>query len=362
MNQKYLRLRFALPEKNMAAMVSAFMTALVDSMRYLEMNWEMLVENIESGTIDSTIKLSDGVRAELSALLKPEPERAAELRAIFEKGFEEPVIPRIWPDIEFISAVGSGGFSIYTEKMRYYSGDIPIHFLAYGASEALIAVAAEMEKAEYTIIPNSGFYEFIPADAEDDSVTCTIGELEIGKDYEIVITNISGFYRYRIGDVVRVVGFQNQLPKICFVYRKNQMVSIAGEKTNEESLTWSVREFSDATGEDILDYSIYADTDVSPGRYVVFLEPKSRIPAEKHDEYRDIIEEKLGIANPSFGSKIKSGILSRTELHFLQQETYYLYRDMMALRGVSENQIKPVRVIDTPVKERFFFSLIDREA
>ena len=32
-------------------------------------------------------------------------------------------------------------------------------------------------------------------------------EATIGRDYELVITNLGGLYRYRIGDVVRVAGF-----------------------------------------------------------------------------------------------------------------------------------------------------------
>ena len=37
--------------------------------------------------------------------------------------------------------------------------------------------------------------------------------------YEIVITNSSGFYRYRLGDIVEVVGFFNQVPLIDFLFR-----------------------------------------------------------------------------------------------------------------------------------------------
>lgn len=360
MNQKYLKLRFALPERKLSVLWTSFMTNLVDTMRYLEMNWEMLVNDIERGTIDESIKMSDKTKKELAQSIKPDPERAAELREIFSANFEKPVIPLIWPDIDFIAAVGGGGFSIYTDKMRHYSGDVPIHYLIYAASEAMIAVATEMEKCEYTLIPDSAFYEFIPMDTEDKTSILTIGELEVGKEYELVLTNTSGFYRYRMGDIIRVVGYQNQLPKICFVYRKNQMVNIAGEKTNEGNLTWAVKEFSDATGCDILDYSVYADLNTSPGRYVMLMEPRRRISEEKRAEYRDIIEEKLGIANPSFGSKIKSGVLNPLVLHFLQQETYYLYRDIMVMKGASENQLKPVRVIDTPVKEKFFFSLTEQ--
>lgn len=362
MDSKYAHLRFALMDKSLSYIVSAFMTAVSDLMKYLEMNWEMIVDDIEKGTINPQIKIPDKVRAELLAKIKPDPKRAAELRAEFEKGFSDPIIPRIWPEFAFVHAIGSGGFSVYTDKMRHYLGDIPIYFSVYAASESIMAICNEMESQEFVLIPDSAFYEFIPMDREEDSdETVTMEQLETGKDYEIILTNTSGFYRYRIKDVVRVVGWYQKCPKIQFVYRLNQMVSIAGEKTTEECISWSVKEFAKEVGCELVDYSVYADTVVSPGRYVIIMETEKHLTKDNHHEYRKIIEEKLSIANPSIGSKVKSGVLNPSDIIFVQEETYALYRDLMVMRGISGNQIKPVRVIDTLIKENFFFALVDKE-
>ena len=362
-NQKYLRAFYALKERDIVCMVAPFMTALVDSMYYIETNWRSLVHDIEAGRLDPAVDMDEDFRAEANKQLKPDPERAAELRAVFEKGFDEPVIPKIWQNCDYLSAIGGGGFASYTQKMKRYSGDIPIYFNCYGASEGPISTSMEMGKPESTVIPANGFFEFIPVDDEsgDPTKTLDLDELEIGREYEIVVTNLAGFYRYRLGDVVEVAGYDGESPRLLFKYRKNQMVNIAGEKTNEACVAWVVREFEKTIGEQITDFSIYADTDTLPGRYVMFLEPEKHLSKEKHDHYRDICDEKMGIANPSYGAKIKDKLLLPLKLCFLQQETYYLYRDMMMLKGISENQIKPVRVIDTPRKEKFFFGLIDRE-
>ena len=45
----------------------------------------------------------------------------------------------------------------------------------------------------------------------------------------------------------------------------------------------------------------------------------------------------------------------------LQPQTNSLWRDMMIYKGISPNQIKPVRVIDTPVKEKFFLNLTQKQ-
>ena len=49
--------------------------------------------------------------------------------------------------------------------------------------------------------------------------TYLIFQTEADHTYELVITNASGLYRYRFGDVIKVVGFHNTCPVIEFHYR-----------------------------------------------------------------------------------------------------------------------------------------------
>ena len=44
-------------------------------------------------------------------------------------------------------------------------------------------------------------------------------QVEVGKQYEIVVSNPYGLYRNRFGDVVEIVGFYKTLPKYRFLYR-----------------------------------------------------------------------------------------------------------------------------------------------
>ena len=298
------------------------------------------------------------VRALLKNVIHPDHDRARELLREFRQGFDIPIIPRIWPRLSWISGIGTGSFFPYVRRMRKYSGkSIPFNNMCYAASESFMAVARHMGDESYVLVPEGGFYEFIPVRGNDDSRILTIEELEVGEDYEIIVTNLSGLYRYRLGDVVRVTGFYNETPMIRFIYRKDQIVSIAGEKTNEETLRWAVDQFSLSQSIYINDFSIYADTAAAPGHYVLLLEPERTVPFETIAYCRDVMEEKLMQANPTYGEMVRSGALGPLELIFLQLETYKLYRDLMIVRGASANQLKPVRVIDTPQKKNFFFRL-----
>ena len=300
-DMKYLKLLFGLERRDVTVLLSAFMTGLVDLMDYLKDNWQKLCDDISLGTINPDVRMPRELREELEALLRPNASRAEELRREFGKGFDDPIVPRIWPRTSVILSIGTGGFSTYARKMRKYTGkNIPYNNLTYAASEALMGASRHLGDSSYVLVPESGFYEFIPINEEKSGQLLTIDRLEEGEEYEIVLTNVSGFYRYQIGDVIRVTGFYNEAPLIEFVYRKSQMLSIAGEKTNEEAVRWVMDEFMRESGENVVDYSVYADADTEPGHYVFLMETEGTVPREKLDEYRDIVEQKMMHANPSF--------------------------------------------------------------
>ena len=66
-------------------------------------------------------------------------------------------------------------------------------------------------------------------------------ELEAGREYELVVSNLGGLCRYRLGDVVRVAGFHHAAPVVEFRYRIGQLLNLRGEKTSEEALSRAVR-------------------------------------------------------------------------------------------------------------------------
>lgn len=58
-------------------------------------------------------------------------------------------------------------------------------------------------------------------------------QTEIGKLYELVVTTLSGLYRYRIGDVVKIARFHNNCPVVEYQYRQGQILNVRAEKTSE---------------------------------------------------------------------------------------------------------------------------------
>lgn len=363
MDMHYLKLRFALPSKKVSYLGTIFITTLESMFFYLEENWEMLCDDIEKGIINDKIKMPDELRNKYNKKLKPNPKRAEELRREFRKGFDcSPIVPRIWPNVGWMYGMGTGALSLYAKKLKRYIGeDIPIHYLGYTATEAFMAVPIEFNSFEYVMLPQNGFYEFRPVDCDSYDNLLTIKDLEVGKEYEIILTNMSGFYRYRIEDVIKVTGYYHQSPKVTFRYRLNQIANISGEKISQMAFDEIVNNLSEYMDDTYIGYSIYPDRTTSPGHYVLLLETAAPVSEEKKMRYNEAFEKMLCRGNVSVEPLIKSGALGHCEVKFLRHGTYDDYRELLRARGANLNQVKPIKVIDTDIKKEFFFSHIIEE-
>ena len=360
----YLKAFYGLKEREVTFIGAAFTAAIYDFFSYIEKNWVGLCDDIAKGRLNPEKEIPDEVRERLNKDLEADPERARELVAVFEEGFDKPVVSRIWKHFAYMNAIGAGSFAAYTKMLRRFTGDIPFSFSLLCASEGLFATTVRMESLDYVLIPDAGYIEFIPEEEMDlpqeilRERTLECDQLEIGKKYEMVVTNLSGLYRYRIGDVVQVNGYEGLSPRLCFHHRRSQVVNVAGEKTSEDLLQYAVDALCRRRNLGITGWSVLEDHSISPGRYVVFLETDPVIRPEDRGTCRDILEEELASASDFYRQYIGDGHLSPMKLVCLQPQTYQLYRELMIYKGASSNQMKPVHMIDNSFKEGFFSALM----
>ena len=357
---RYIHARFALQERNVTYVVATFSSIILEMFRYIEDHSEMLVRDIEQGTIDESVDLPEDVRASLLGKLRPDPRRAEELRSAFSRGFDSPWARRIWPKLQYIYSAGGANFAPYTEKLRKnILGDgIHIFYMGVSASEGMFSTVYQADREDSVLTPDGCFMEF--RDPEDENGPClTMDQLEEGKCYELIITNYSGLYRYRLHDVLRVTGFHNRLPLIRFETRAGYAANIRGEKTSEAAVRQMIEETEKTLGIDVTDYSLYADTDSLPPAYVILAELRSRPDGLEKERIRACMQDKLLEASRNIAHHFEDGYLGPLRLELLQPETYLLYRDVMIMKGTSASQLKPVHVIRNEFQRRFFFGLTE---
>lgn len=357
LDSNYIQAVFALRETGIRWMGACYITSVAGFLDCIEKRWRDMCDDIEAGAIRDDVKMPEEVRARLNEKLTPDPQRADELRAIFRAGFDEPILLKLWPRLCMIAAIGSGGFKMHKEKVRRFSGD-DVHFcnLVISSSESIVAVADGCDSEDFILIPQAAFFEFIPENDPQDIKS--VGELKVGERYEVVVTTVSGLYRYRLYDVVEVTGFVGQLPKLRFSHRANVFLNIAGEKTTEADMLRAIRYFTEKTGIKVAEYCAFTDLTVEPGCYTVLLEPDGEIDKSKLKEYEDILEEGFCV---TFGYKYERlvGNICPVKLILQQPETHAFYRELQIMKGRSLNQLKPVRLLKDPGTKAFFMEMTE---
>ncbi|MCQ2059514.1 MAG: GH3 auxin-responsive promoter family protein [Bacteroidaceae bacterium] len=362
-NNKYVHARFALMDGDITGIVTGFYSHLVLYFKYISDNWQLLIDDIEKGVISDEVNLTASVRESLMTKIAPMPERAAQLREIFKNGSDIKWVSKVWPKLLYISGVGADGFSMYDKiiKENYLEEGTVKHFYSgVVASEGLWSMTLEPDCPDSVLVPQSAFFEFLPVEADGDlSQIVTMDKVQKDHIYELIVTNLCGFYRYRTSDAVRVTGFVGTAPLIQFMYRVNKTINLVAEKTTEKALQWAVENACNQVGIDLSDFSVYADPSETPGQYVFLVEPRVPMPGYDMDILQKALTEFMYKANPSYERAILNKRLSPLKVHFMQPETSLLYRDMMTYKGASQSQLKPVHIISNELQRKFFFSLLD---
>ena len=351
----YVKARFALAERGLRAIHGVFVNRVAGAMDYIRRNWDTLLRDMETGGVDAGIPLSGRWRDFVKKSLPPDPQRARELGRYSGEDLRRGMIQKIWPDVRYVLAIGGKTFPWFTERMREYAGNIPIHSYAYAASEGIFGLAERMDGADaYILLPETGFFEFLPLEREagGNRRPLFMWELRKGMRYELLFTSHSGLYRYEMGDVIEVSGFHGQAPVVRFCYRKHQIVNIAGEKCNQEQLEAAIEEFARGAGLRIAGYSVQEDLSGALPRYLFYIEYEGALAAGAEER----LDSCLCRANFEYKGCRLMHEIGRPRISRLCAGSFRRYEARLAAGGSMMGQHKGIRILDTEEKKQFFAS------
>ena len=116
-------------------------------------------------------------------------------------------IKELFPNLQLI-ITGGVNYEPYREKMEELLGGKVDIIQTFPASEGFFAFQDDFEKEGLLLLTNHGiFYEFIPLEeyGKPDAKRLTLKDIELHKDYALILTTNSGLWAYSIGDVVRFI-------------------------------------------------------------------------------------------------------------------------------------------------------------
>ena len=208
------------------------------------------MKSYENSADEEKSKLLKIIQIDVNDRLQENPTRAVELENIFREAATSStplygigIANVIWPRLSIISCLCSGeNMSQFESPLRKFIGKSICLYSPYcGGSEGVIGVNVwpGQKISCFAFTPEFNFVEFIREGnmSDDNPKTVTVDELEINSNYEIVLTTFSGFYRYRIGDIIRIVDKDDALgPVFDFIKRKSSLLNLFNEMVTEDHI------------------------------------------------------------------------------------------------------------------------------
>ncbi|WOL10468.1 hypothetical protein Cni_G19223 [Canna indica] len=346
---------------------AVFASGLLRAIRFLQLHWRQLAHDIANGTLSSQITDID-IRDAVAEVLKPDPALAEFVVAECSPGDWGSIITRIWPNTKYLDVIVTGAMAQYIPTLEYYSGGLPMACTMYASSECYFGLnlrpMCKPGEVSYTIMPNMAYFEFLPLDLATEADASTqlvdLADVEVGKEYELVITTYAGLCRYRVGDILLVTGYHNAAPQFRFVRRKNVLLSIESDKTDEAELQRAVERASELlkpSGASVVEYTSQADTRSIPGHYVIYWElfvkegEGGRWPAKETMEACCLeMEEALNAVYRQ--SRVADASIGPLEIRVVRGGTFEELMDYAISRGASINQYKVPRCVSfAPIVE-----------
>lgn len=136
----------------------------------------------------------------------------------------------VFPNLRGLVTWKGGASSWWLARLTESYGELPTLDYGYAASEGCFGAPLSSSNAASLLLPHGHVLELVPEDGGD---SVFLDEAVVGARYAVVVTTSSGLYRYRMHDVVEIVGKQGKAPLAVFRHKEGTMTSLTGEKLGE---------------------------------------------------------------------------------------------------------------------------------
>jgi hypothetical protein len=298
-------------------------------------NWEEKIEKMAVETASVNVTNIAGVPTWTALLIQ----RIVEIE-------NKNNILEVWPDLEvfFHGAVSFKPYRNLFEKlipkpsMRYVE--------IYNASEGFFGIQDQTDSDEMLLMLDYGiYYEFVAAEDIDDENPRALGlaDVELGKNYAMIISTNAGLWRYNIGDTVRFTSISPY--RIRISGRTKHFINAFGEEVIIENAESAIKTACEET------YAVIDNFTAAP----IFLEKgkkgghewiiEFKIHPENLEQFARILDNRLREINSDYDAKRQHDLaLISPRIHSVRQGTFY---DWMKKRGKLGGQNKVPRLFNS---------------
>ncbi|TPD65564.1 GH3 auxin-responsive promoter family protein [Flavobacterium microcysteis] len=255
--------------------------------------WETKIPAIINETIHENVTSFAGVPSWMLVLMNKTLEATGKSNLL-----------EIWPNLE-VYFHGGVSFEPYREQYKKILPNSEFQYYEiYNASEGFFAIQDLNNSSDLLLMLDYGiFYEFIPMDTfgTPEQKTIRLSEVELDKNYAIIITTNAGLWRYMVGDTVRFTSLNPY--RIRVSGRTKHHINVFGEELIVENTDKAIAKACKMTNTEVIDYT------VAP----VFMEGKEKGAHEwmiefKNDpeniaHFRQVLDDTLQSLNSDYEAK-----------------------------------------------------------
>src|SRR6185312_11562898 len=207
--------------------------------------WEEKIEKIAHTTIHENVTYIAGVPTWTIVLIK----RMFEITGTTD-------LSDIWPNLE-LYIHGGVSFKPYRKQFEHYISSPSMHYVeTYNASEGFFAAQDDMTNDGMLLFLNHGiFFEFMPMDeyGKERPRTLTLKEVELNKNYALVISTNAGLWRYLVGDTIQFTSINPFRIKVTG--RLKHFINAFGEEVIIDNTDQAIAKACAETGAVVNDYT-----------------------------------------------------------------------------------------------------------
>lgn len=276
-------------------------------------DWEAKVEKIIEETEHENMTLISGIPPWLIMYFEKLTEKHGKK------------IKQLFPNLQLI-VTGGVNYEPYRDKMEELLGGKVDIVQTFPASEGFFAFQDDYTKEGLLLLTNHGiFYEFIPLEeyGKPGARRLTLKEIELHKDYALILTTNSGLWAYSIGDVVRFISKDPY--RVLVSGRTKHFTSAFGEHVIAIEVEEAMKATLEKYPAQITEFHLAPQVNPAEGLpYHEWLIEFEKEP-EQLETFRDELDQQLRARNTYYDDLISGNILQKLQITRLKKNAFHEY-------------------------------------
>ena len=277
-------------------------------------DWETKLPAIINETINENVTSLAGVPSWMMVLLQKSLETTGKSNLL-----------ELWPNAE-VYFHGGVSFEPYKEQYKkLFPKDSFKYYEIYNASEGFFGIQDQNDSDELLLMLDYGiFYEFIPMDTFGtlNQRVIRLNQVELHKNYALVITTNSGLWRYLIGDTIRFTSLSPYRIKVTG--RTKHHINVFGEELMVENTDAALAKTCKEHLCEIIDYTVAPIfmTNQQKGAHEWIIEFKTK--PNSIENFRKALDENLQSVNSDYEAKRYNNMtLNPLVLNIARENLFY---------------------------------------